>query len=437
MHGHLVAVEVGVERLTHQRVQLNCLALHQHRLEGLDAEAVQRRCAVEQHRVLADDLFEHIPHLRALTLDHPLGALDVLRVVQVDQTLHHERLEQLERHQLGQAALVQLELRADHDDRTAGVVDTLAEQVLTEPALLALEQIGQRLERTVARPGDRTAAAAVVEQRVHRLLKHPLLVVDDDLGRTEVDQPLEAVVAVDHAAVQIVEVRRGEPATVELHHRAQLRRDHRNRVEHHAHRRVARLLERRDHLEALESTKLLLALAVTDDVAKVLGLGVDVEVLDELLDRLRAHGALEVLAVAVDELAVEHLVDDQLLGGQLGEGVPDLLEPVQLTLGAVAELTHLALAAVAHLALDVGLGALVLELLHVGLELLRAGLEVGVALILDGLALDGHLGLERGQLVVPHLVVHAGDDVGREVDDLLEILRRQVEQVAQAATARP
>ena len=141
VHRHLVTVEVGVERLTHQRVQLNCLALHQLRLEGLDTQPVQRRCAVQQHRVLGDDLFEHIPHLRTLTLHHPLGALDVLRVVQVDQTLHHERLEQLERHQLGQTALVQLELRADHDDRTARVVDALAEQVLTEPALLALEQI--------------------------------------------------------------------------------------------------------------------------------------------------------------------------------------------------------------------------------------------------------------------------------------------------------
>ena len=191
------------------------------------------------------------------------------------------------------------------------------------------------------------------------------------------------------------------------------------------------MLERGDDLQALEGAELLLALAVPDDVAQRVGFGVDVEVLDELLDRLRAHGALEVLAVAVDELAVEHLVDDQLLGGQLGEGGPDLLEPVQLTLGAVAELTHLALAAVADLAPDVGLGALLFQLLEVGFELLRTRLEVGVALILDGLALHDHLGLERGQLVVPHLVVHGGDDVGREVDDLLEILRRQVEQVAQ------
>src|SRR5262249_5997657 len=38
---------------------------------------------------------------------------------------------------------------------------------------------------------------------------------------------------------------------------------------------------------------------------------------------------------------------------------------------------------------------------------------------------------ERRQLVVPHLVVDRGDHVGGKVDDLLEILRRQVEQVAQ------
>ena len=80
-----------------------------------------------------------------------LARLDVLRVVEVDQALHHERLEQLERHDLRQAALVQLELRADDDDRAAGVVDALAEQVLAEAALLALEHVGQRLQRAGCR----------------------------------------------------------------------------------------------------------------------------------------------------------------------------------------------------------------------------------------------------------------------------------------------
>ncbi len=172
-------------------------------------------------------------------------------------------------------------------------------------------------------------------------------------------------------------------------------------------------------------------LAIPDGVAQALGLGVDVEVLDELLDRLRTHRALEVLAVAVDQLAVQVLVDDELLRSQLGEGRPDLLEPVQLTLCPVAQLAHLTLATVAHLAAHVGLGTLGLELGQVGLELLGAGLQVGVTLIGDGLLLDLHLGFESGELVVAHLVVDGGDHVGGEVDDLLEILRRQVEQVAQ------
>ena len=198
-----------------------------------------------------------------------LARLDVLRVVEVDQPLHDERLEQLERHLLGQAALVQLELRADDDDRTARVVDALAEQVLAEAALLALEHVGERLERAVARARDRTAAAAVVEQRVDGLLQHALLVVDDDLGRAEVEEALEAVVAVDDAAVQVVEVGRREAAAVELHHRAQVRRDDRDGVEDHP---SGELRVCRNAVTTLRrlSARLALALAVAHDLAQLL-----------------------------------------------------------------------------------------------------------------------------------------------------------------------
>ena len=62
--GHLVAVEVGVEALAHQRVDADGVAFDQHRLERLDAHAVQRRGAVQQHRVVLDHLFEDVPDLR-------------------------------------------------------------------------------------------------------------------------------------------------------------------------------------------------------------------------------------------------------------------------------------------------------------------------------------------------------------------------------------
>ena len=61
VHGHLVAVEVGVERRADERMQLDRLAFDQHRLERLDAQTVQRRRAVQQHRMLTDHLFEDIP----------------------------------------------------------------------------------------------------------------------------------------------------------------------------------------------------------------------------------------------------------------------------------------------------------------------------------------------------------------------------------------
>src|SRR5207244_6361127 len=99
--------------------------------------------------------------------------------------------EQLQWHLLRQTALLEPQLRPDDDHRTTGVVDALAEQVLTEPSLLALQHVRERLQRTIARTSDRPAAAAVVEERVDGLLQHALLVVDDDLGRAEVEKPLQ------------------------------------------------------------------------------------------------------------------------------------------------------------------------------------------------------------------------------------------------------
>uniref|UniRef100_A0A6J5ZJG6 Unannotated protein n=1 Tax=freshwater metagenome TaxID=449393 RepID=A0A6J5ZJG6_9ZZZZ len=233
VNGHLVAVEVGVERMTDERVNLNRLAFDEHGLKGLDAETVKRRCAVQQHRVLADDVLENVPHLGHHRVDHLLGGLDVLSALVLNELGHDERLEQLKRHQLRQTALVELEVRTGDNHRAAGVVDALAEQVLTEASLLALKHVGERLQRTVARSGDGTAATAVVEECVNCFLQHAALVVDDDLGRTEVKQALEAVVAVDHAPVEVVQVGGREAAAVELDHRAKLRWDHRNRVKNH------------------------------------------------------------------------------------------------------------------------------------------------------------------------------------------------------------
>ena len=201
-----------------------------------------------------------------------LACLTVARQALRVEARIDERLEQLERHLLRQAALVQLEFGTDDDDRAAGIVDALAEQVLAEAALLALEHVGERLQRALVGAGDDAAAAAVVEQRVDRLLKHALLVADDDVGRAQLHQPLQAVVAVDDAAVEVVEVRGREAAAVERHERAQVRRDDRNFGQDHPFRLVAGMHEGLDDLQALgEALRLQLALRLGDLDLEILG----------------------------------------------------------------------------------------------------------------------------------------------------------------------
>ena len=186
MDSHLVTIEVGVVGRAGQRMELQCMTFRQDRLEGLDAETMQRRSTVQENRMLLDDVLEDIPDLWACALDHALSTLDVVCSARGNELLHDEWLEELECHDLRQAALVQLELRADDDNGTARVVDALAEQVLTEAALLALEHVRERLERAIARARDRTAAAAVIDQGVDSFLQHALLVAHDDVRRTEV-----------------------------------------------------------------------------------------------------------------------------------------------------------------------------------------------------------------------------------------------------------
>ncbi len=438
MNRHLVAVEVRVERVAHERVDLDGLALDQDRLESLDAEAVQGGRAVQQHRVFLDDLFEDIPHLRAATLDHALGRLDVLGQLVVDELLHDERLEQLECHQLGQTALVQLERRADNDDRTAGVVDALAEQVLAEPALLALQHVGERLERAVTRTGDRSTATAVVEQRVDGLLQHALLVVHDDLGSTEIEQSLEAVVPVDHSPVQVVEVGRGEAATVELHHRAQFRRDDRDDVEDHRPWVVDPTLvivaavERRHDLEALDGLLLALRAQRTLTLGRVDGLAeldlfdVEIDAIDQTGDGVGTHAAFEVVAVAVDQLAPEQLVFDDLASEEVLELVERTSDEIELHLVLLADRGDVLLG---RAAARVQLGFLHTLLLEIGklvLELLEALIDLLVALLFDLLTLTDDLGLDVRQIGVALLFVDPGDQVGGEVDDLLELLGLQL-----------
>src|SRR5690606_37301037 len=100
-----------------------------------------------------------------------------------------------------------------------------------EAALRALDHVGQRLQRALVGTGDRAAATAVVDQRVHRLLQHALFIADDDVRRVQLEQAAQAVVAVDDAAVEVVEVGGRKAATIQRYQRTQVRRQHRQHGE--------------------------------------------------------------------------------------------------------------------------------------------------------------------------------------------------------------
>ena len=167
MNRHLVPIEVSVKCRTDQRVQLNRLAFDQHRFERLYAQTMQGRCTVEHDRVFANNLFENIPDFRTFAFHQFLGRLDGGCQTTQLQLAENERLEQFERHALGQTTLVQAQCRAHHDNGTAGVIDALAQQVLTEAALLALDHVSQRFQRALVGTGDGTATTTVIQQRIH------------------------------------------------------------------------------------------------------------------------------------------------------------------------------------------------------------------------------------------------------------------------------
>ncbi len=202
-----------------------------------------------------DDLLEGVPHLVLdvpLPFQHPTGRFHVGGNALFLHLLEEEGLEELQGHALGQAALVELELGTHHDHAPPRVVHPLAQEVLAEAALLAGEDVGEAPKRPFgARVGDGGAAAAVVDDRIHRLLQHALLVADDDLRGPLGQELLQAVVAVDEAAVEVVEVAGGEAPPVHLDHGTEVRGKHGHRLEDHPLRAVAGVQEGPDHLEAL------------------------------------------------------------------------------------------------------------------------------------------------------------------------------------------
>ena len=233
MDRHLVAIKVSVKGCTDQWVQLDRLAFDQLRLKRLDAETVKCRCAVQQNRVLANNFFQNVPDFRLFFFHQLLCRFDRTGQAFGVEAGIDERFEQLERHLLRKTAFMQFHVRANHNDRTTRIVDALTKQVLTETTMLAFEHVRQRLQRTLIGAGNGPTTTAIVEQSVNRFLQHPLFVADDDVWRAQLHQALQTVIPVDHAAIEVVQVRGRKAATIQRHQWAQIWGNDRHDIQDH------------------------------------------------------------------------------------------------------------------------------------------------------------------------------------------------------------
>lgn len=78
VNSHLVTVEVGVERGTNQRMQVNGLTFDQYRFKCLNTQTVQRRRTVQKNRMLTDNFFKNIPYFRTFFSTMRLAAFMVV-----------------------------------------------------------------------------------------------------------------------------------------------------------------------------------------------------------------------------------------------------------------------------------------------------------------------------------------------------------------------
>src|ERR671915_435075 len=316
--------------------------------------------------------------------------------------------------------------------------------------------VGARLRNTGCSlmTSSRTSATPVIEEGVDGLLEHPLLVVHDHVGSAEVEQATKPVVPVYDPAVEVVQIRGGETAAVELDHRAEVRREHGDGLHDHPLGAIAAHAEGVDDLEAFDRLLALLSSGGGNDVPEVLGLVLEVDLSYEVPYGLGAHPAAEVypVAVLVSE-TVLHLAEELLVVHDLAR-----LQRLELLPGAPDE--PYLLGNRAAYVRD-GLLGLLVYLRYGGLSLVLGYVRVLLGqLVRRALALDHALALgPKGldlvdllvpvQLELPYLILHPAtqqvyvvgplltvdprNDGAGEVEYPVELLRTDIEQISHSA----
>src|SRR3989344_5174280 len=143
-----------------------------------------------------------------MVLNEPPGPADIMRKFLFDKPSNHKGLEKFKRHLFRNSALMKAEVRPHDNNRAARIVNALSQKVLPKAALLPFDYVCKGFERPALnlRSNRRGSAPSdrIINKRVNRLLEHSFLVSRDHLGRIQLKEPLQAVIAVDNAPVEII-----------------------------------------------------------------------------------------------------------------------------------------------------------------------------------------------------------------------------------------
>src|SRR5581483_8409411 len=175
-----------------------------------------------------------------------------------------------------------------------------------------------RFQWAIAGAGDGATVAAVVEQRVDRFLQHSFFVANNDVRRFQLKQIFETIVAVDDAAIEIVQIGCRESSAFERNQRTQIRRDHRQHIEDHP---IRPRVRRHEALAKFQTLRQFFAnlfrLRRAHRLFQLFVELVQVDLGQKFLNRFRAHAGGEIFAVLFLRFAILDFVK-QLRARQRG-----------------------------------------------------------------------------------------------------------------------
>src|SRR5262245_61538698 len=101
---------------------------------------------------------------------------------------------------------MQFQARATDDNRPGRVIDSLAQEVLPEASLFALDHLGQRPQRPARDSLDRGVAVLVVEQGIYETLQPALFLAQDHFGSLTSGPFANALVGLEDLLIEVIEV---------------------------------------------------------------------------------------------------------------------------------------------------------------------------------------------------------------------------------------